>query len=144
MHYTVIVSSSLPSTPVIKPIEIWLLFNLGYPFLIITISTFFQVFLLYVYDFLTKSWFFRESKREARNVKLGPTTRSRLQKTYHSLKRLSHISFYQSFIWHLQYHTLQFIIIEVCILVKYQNETLFCSICVCLEIKCYCLYFKNK
>ena len=29
------VSTSLPSTPAIKPVEVWLLFNLAYPFLVI-------------------------------------------------------------------------------------------------------------
>ena len=32
------VSSSLPSTPTIKPVEWWLLFNLGYPFLVIIVN----------------------------------------------------------------------------------------------------------
>ena len=32
------VSTSLPSTPTIKPVEIWLLFNLVYPFLVILIN----------------------------------------------------------------------------------------------------------
>ena len=32
------VSTSLPSTPNIKPVEIWLLFNLVYPFLVILIN----------------------------------------------------------------------------------------------------------
>ena len=29
------VSSSLPSSPSIKPVEVWLLFNLSFPFLVI-------------------------------------------------------------------------------------------------------------
>ena len=37
------ISTSLPSTPDIKPIEIWLLFNLMYPFFILILSTFRQV-----------------------------------------------------------------------------------------------------
>ena len=32
------VSSSLPTTPSIKPVEIWLLFNIFYPFMVITIN----------------------------------------------------------------------------------------------------------
>ena len=38
------VSSSLPGTPRIKPVEAWLLFNLGYPFLVIVTNTILQVF----------------------------------------------------------------------------------------------------
>ena len=30
------VSASLPTTSDIKPVEVWLLFNLGYPILVIT------------------------------------------------------------------------------------------------------------
>ena len=37
------VSSNLPLTKSIKPVEVWLLFNLGYPFLIIIINIFQQV-----------------------------------------------------------------------------------------------------
>ena len=37
------VSSGLPSTPNIKPVEIWLIFNLAYPFLIIIIAILHQV-----------------------------------------------------------------------------------------------------
>ena len=37
------VSSSLPSTPNIKPVEVWLLFNLAYPFLVIITSIFLEV-----------------------------------------------------------------------------------------------------
>ena len=33
------VSASLPSTPVIKPVERWLLFSLSYPFFVIVLST---------------------------------------------------------------------------------------------------------
>ena len=32
------VSTSLPSTPNIKPVETWLLFNLAYPFLVILVN----------------------------------------------------------------------------------------------------------
>ena len=37
------VSSSLPSTPVIKPIEAWLLYNLSYPFFVIVNNVGLQV-----------------------------------------------------------------------------------------------------
>ena len=37
------VANSLPSTPSIKPVEWWLLFNLIYPFLIIVTSVLMQV-----------------------------------------------------------------------------------------------------
>ena len=37
------VSSSLPPTPNIKPVEIWLLFNVAYPFLVIVASCLLQV-----------------------------------------------------------------------------------------------------
>ena len=37
------VSSSLASTPNIKPVEIWLLFNLAYPFLVILVNVIIQV-----------------------------------------------------------------------------------------------------
>ena len=37
------VSNSLPSTPNIKPVEIWLLFNLAYPFFVIIVNVLLQV-----------------------------------------------------------------------------------------------------
>ena len=37
------VSNSLPSTPKIKPVEIWLLFNLAYPFFVIIVNVLLQV-----------------------------------------------------------------------------------------------------
>ena len=37
------VSSSLPTTPNIKPVEVWLLFNLAYPFLVILTNICLQV-----------------------------------------------------------------------------------------------------
>ena len=40
------VSVSLPSTSDIKPVEIWLLFNLAYPFLVIFVNVLLQVTLL--------------------------------------------------------------------------------------------------
>ena len=43
------VSSSLASTPNIKPVEIWLLFNLAYPFLVILVNVIIQVAVLELY-----------------------------------------------------------------------------------------------
>ena len=37
------VSASLPTTSVIKPVEVWLLFNLAYPFLVILVNVLLQV-----------------------------------------------------------------------------------------------------
>ena len=37
------VSTSLPSTPNIKPVEFWLLANLAYPFLVILVNVALQV-----------------------------------------------------------------------------------------------------
>ena len=37
------VSASLPTTSDIKPVEIWLLFNLAYPFLVIFVNVWLQV-----------------------------------------------------------------------------------------------------
>ena len=37
------VSNSLPSTPNIKPVEVWLLFNLAYPFFVIIVTVLLQV-----------------------------------------------------------------------------------------------------
>ena len=37
------VSTSLPSTPTIKPVEIWLLFNLAFPFMVIVVNILLQV-----------------------------------------------------------------------------------------------------
>ena len=37
------VSNSLPSSSNIKPVEIWLLFNLAYPFLVIIVNILLQV-----------------------------------------------------------------------------------------------------
>ena len=48
------VSTSLPSTPSIKPVELWLLFNLAYPFLIIIINVLLEVLSLNIlHMFLT-------------------------------------------------------------------------------------------
>ena len=40
------VSASLPSTSDIKPVELWLLFNLAYPILVITSNIIQQVIML--------------------------------------------------------------------------------------------------
>ena len=40
------VSTSLPSTQAIKPVEVWLLFNLAYPLLVITTNILLQVCLV--------------------------------------------------------------------------------------------------
>ena len=37
------VNTSLPSTSDIKPVEIWLIFNLSYPFLVILVNVVIQV-----------------------------------------------------------------------------------------------------
>ena len=37
------VSTSLPATASIKPVEVWLLFNLAYPFMVIIVNIFLQV-----------------------------------------------------------------------------------------------------
>ena len=37
------VSASLPTTSDIKPVEVWLLFNLAYPFLVILVNVLLQV-----------------------------------------------------------------------------------------------------
>ena len=37
--FSISVSSSLPTTPLIKPVEIWLIFNLVYPFLLVVVAT---------------------------------------------------------------------------------------------------------
>ena len=46
------VSTSLPSTPNIKPVEIWLLFNLVYPFLVILINICLSVSNIYIHIFM--------------------------------------------------------------------------------------------
>ena len=42
------VSSSLPSTPNIKPVEVWLLFNLAFPVLVIIVNVLLQVSLSFI------------------------------------------------------------------------------------------------
>ena len=48
------VSASLPSTSDIKPVEVWLLFNLGYPILVITSNIVQQVVAQYKDMYLDK------------------------------------------------------------------------------------------
>ena len=43
------VSSSLPSTANIKPVEVWLLFNLAYPLLVILVNVLLQVSLVCIW-----------------------------------------------------------------------------------------------
>ena len=56
------VSASLPSTSDIKPVEVWLLFNLSYPFLVILVNVLMQVTLsvLWILIHLIKSGDFEE------------------------------------------------------------------------------------
>ena len=44
------VSASLPSTANIKPVEIWLLFNLAFPLLVILVNVVLQVGLSFIVD----------------------------------------------------------------------------------------------
>ena len=48
------VSGSLPTTSSIKPVEVWLIFNLVYPCLIILSNVLYQVGTFYVFLFLMK------------------------------------------------------------------------------------------
>ena len=57
------VSASLPSTPVIKPVERWLLFSLAYPFFVIVTATLQQAM-----DGQT------ETPGKTRNIKVRPDT----------------------------------------------------------------------
>ena len=41
------VANSLPSTPNIKPVEVWLLFNLAYPFFVVLVNIILQVIYQY-------------------------------------------------------------------------------------------------
>ena len=52
------VSTSLPSTPNIKPVESWLLTNLAYPFLVILVNTALQASVSILTLFLCVSYFF--------------------------------------------------------------------------------------
>ena len=52
------VSGSLPTTSSIKPVEVWLIFNLVYPCLIILSNVLYQVGTFYVFLFLMKFWRF--------------------------------------------------------------------------------------
>ena len=58
------ISTSLPGTPEIKPIELWLLFNLLHPFFILILSTVRQVTIqIFVYD-LFLCFNFRDWRRK--------------------------------------------------------------------------------
>ena len=60
------VSSSLPGTPRIKPVEAWLLFNLAYPFLVIVTNTVLQVFEKKITESIaSKGNFFKEDNRNS-------------------------------------------------------------------------------
>ena len=43
------VSQSLPATAIVKPVEIWLIFNLAYPFLVILSAIIIEVFLASIF-----------------------------------------------------------------------------------------------
>ena len=47
------VSSSLPSTANIKPVEVWLLFNLAYPMIVILLNVLLQVRIIYTERLIT-------------------------------------------------------------------------------------------
>ena len=49
------VSASLPSTPNVKPIEVWLLFSLSYPFFVILVNVILQATVKLLSDTLTDS-----------------------------------------------------------------------------------------
>lgn len=51
------VSNSLPSTPTIKPIEVWLLYNISYPFFVIVNNVGLQVRLQSQSSFISTSIF---------------------------------------------------------------------------------------
>ena len=62
------VSSSLPSTANIKPVELWLLFNLAYPFLVIITNTLLEVFI--IESALNSKDLFQ--KRKVKKIKVVP------------------------------------------------------------------------
>ena len=49
------VATSLPSTPNIKPVEVWLLFNLAYPFFVVLVNIILQV--IYQYQLMRRIQF---------------------------------------------------------------------------------------
>ena len=60
-HIAIAVSASLPSTPNIKPVEIWLIVNLAYPFFIVIVATLQKVITLQqqlscIIEAFRKSW----------------------------------------------------------------------------------------
>ena len=61
LHIHIAVSASLPSTPNIKPVEIWLIVNLAYPFFIVIVATLQKVITLQqqlscIIESFRKSW----------------------------------------------------------------------------------------
>ena len=57
------VSSSLASTPNIKPVEIWLLFNLAYPFLVILVNVIIQVAVLELHSATLIIFYYRRLRK---------------------------------------------------------------------------------
>ena len=57
------VSSSLASTPNIKPVEIWLLFNLAYPFLVILVNVIIQVAVLELHSATFIIFYYRRLRK---------------------------------------------------------------------------------
>ena len=85
------VSSSLPGTPRIKPVEAWLLFNLAYPFLVIVTNTILQIFerKINIADSVaSKGKLFKED----RNIYNSPTV-SFLRKTVKYLNPVIYVAF---------------------------------------------------
>ena len=85
------VSSSLPGTPRIKPVEAWLLFNLAYPFLVIVTHTILQVFEKKIdktESIASKGKLFKED----RNIYNSPTV-SFLRKTVKYLNPVIYVAF---------------------------------------------------
>ena len=85
------VSSSLPGTPRIKPVEAWLLFNLAYPFLVIVTNTILQVFEKKIdkaESIASKGKLFKED----RNIYNSPTL-SFLRKTVKYLNPVIYVAF---------------------------------------------------
>ena len=60
------VSASLPTTSDIKPVEIWLLFNLAYPFLVILVNVVLQVSIINIMVINLESNIFRPYKNKRR------------------------------------------------------------------------------
>ena len=87
------VSSSLPGTPRIKPVEAWLLFNLAYPFLVIVTNTLLQLFEKKIdkaESIASKGKLFKEDRN--RNIYNSPTL-SLLRKTVKYLNPVIYVAF---------------------------------------------------